>query len=57
MDVVPVMSLLGLIRVELERGRDVIVTITPTPDGKLGRLKLPDGWEEFMFAASKKQSD
>ncbi len=57
MDVVPVMSLLGLIRVELERGRDVIVTITPTPDGKPGRLKLPDGWEEFMFAASKKQSD
>jgi hypothetical protein len=39
-----VMSILGFIIVELNRGHDVTLTITPTADGQPGRLRLPDAW-------------
>lgn len=45
-------SLISLIVVELERGRDVTIIVKPTADGNRGRLKMPDGWESFVLAGN-----
>jgi hypothetical protein len=41
-------ELMVLISEAMERGCDVTITIRPTANGEVGRLFMPDGWQERL---------